>query len=527
MKKYIVLFLSFFIAGFIVAQTTQESIDEEIRALKNTVNSGSPNVVDELKQKAPQIGAKAASIQYAKGRAESLMLIAKAYELEGNTVMADRKRKEAQKVFSNVANYSPKAVDKPKGTDPEIEAARHRAEEALRKQQEQQAQLLQKDEKINQTEADLKNKLLEIDKKAKAIDQLSKQNSSTLSELEKQEQNAFLKQKLLNESEEERRTINEKLKVIQQEKELSEIKINQQKFYGQILIVGLVFLLAFVAFLTFIYLSIRKKNQLLSQTLDNLKKTQDQLVESQKLASLGQLTAGIAHEIQNPLNFVNNFSEVSIEMLDEFVEATEEEERTFIINTLKENLGKIMHHGKRADSIVKSMLMHSRERTVEKEKVNLNQLIDQSLGLAFHGLRAIDKNFHSEMEKHFDNSLPLVPALRQDMSRVMLNIFNNAFYSISKKTQSSGKDFHPKLTVTTKVENNMAVIIIRDNGLGISDDIKKKMFNPFFTTKPSGEGTGLGLSLSFDIIDKGHGGKIVIESKEGEYAEFTILLPIK
>ena len=268
----------------------------------------------------------------------------------------------------------------------------------------------------------------------------------------------------------------------------------------------------------------------LEKTLGELKSTQAQLIQSEKMASLGELTSGIAHEIQNPLNFVNNFSEVSIEMLDEL--ATEltkgdKDEAVAIAEDLKQTLTKINQHGKRAENIVKGMLQHSRQSTGVKEITDINKLVDEFFKLAYHGLRAKDKDFTAELVTHFDEKLPKANVVPQDMGRVMLNLFNNAFYAVNqKKKKTAGADYKPEVSVTTSTENGMLIIKVKDNGSGIPNAIKEKIMQPFFTTKPTGEGTGLGLSLTYDMVVKGHGGSIRAESVEGEGSEFIVSLPL-
>jgi len=267
----------------------------------------------------------------------------------------------------------------------------------------------------------------------------------------------------------------------------------------------------------------------LQATLEQLQTTQQQLIQSEKLASLGELTAGIAHEIQNPLNFVNNFSEVSIELLDEMEEELnkgDKEEAIAIANDIKQNLEKIRHHGQRADGIVKGMLQHSRASSNTKEPTDINKLADEYLRLAYHGLRAKDKSFNAELETHFGENIPLVNMVPQDIGRVLLNLFNNAFYAVQQKQKTAGADFRPVVKLSTAVKGKFLEVKVQDNGSGIPDDIKEKILQPFFTTKPTGEGTGLGLSLSYDIVAKGHGGKIDIDSKENDYTMFTITLPL-
>jgi len=273
--------------------------------------------------------------------------------------------------------------------------------------------------------------------------------------------------------------------------------------------------------------------------LIELQVTQEQLIQSAKMASLGELTAGIAHEIQNPLNFVNNFSEVSVELLGELREGTankliasDKAEADLIINDLADNLKKINAHGKRADSIVKGMLQHSRVSANKKELTDINALSDEYLRLSYHGLRAKDNTFNISIETSFDMNIEKLSIVPQDIGRVLINIYNNAFYSVQHKAKLNIKGYEPKLWVTTKGivkdgDLEAAQIRIRDNGMGIPNKILDKIYQPFFTTKPAGQGTGLGLSLSYDIITNEHKGQLKVETKEGEYTEFIIELPNK
>ena len=266
----------------------------------------------------------------------------------------------------------------------------------------------------------------------------------------------------------------------------------------------------------------------LEETLTQLRATQDQLVQSEKMASLGELTAGIAHEIQNPLNFVNNFSEVSVELIEELkaaLEAGHTQEAITLSASIEDNLSKISNHGRRADAIVKSMLQHSRNTTGKKEKQDLNALMDEFLRLSYHGFRAKEKNFNATLETHFDRELGLVDVIPQDMGRVLLNLFNNAFYSVQQKKKQAGEEFQPLVQVGTKRVDGAVIISVRDNGLGIPQKLRDKIYQPFFTTKPTGDGTGLGLSLSYDIITKGHGGHLTMNTREGEFAEFIFDIP--
>jgi signal transduction histidine kinase len=259
-----------------------------------------------------------------------------------------------------------------------------------------------------------------------------------------------------------------------------------------------------------------------------LSATQAQLIQREKMASLGELTAGIAHEIQNPLNFVKNFSEVNMEMLGEIDEALEKGNTPaakVITGDIRQNLEKIIHHGKRAESIVKGMLHHSRNSTNKKELTDINDLSDECLRLTYHGLRAKDKSFNAKMQSDFDESIEQINVIPQDIGRVFLNLFTNAFYSVSEKKKQAIKSYEPIVSVTTKKLSDKIEIKIKDNGIGIPQHVLDKIFQPFFTTKPTGQGTGLGLSLSYDVI-KAHGGELKVETKEGEGAAFIIQLPI-
>ena len=277
-----------------------------------------------------------------------------------------------------------------------------------------------------------------------------------------------------------------------------------------------------------------KQKDELQETVKELKSTQNQLIQSEKMASLGELTAGIAHEIQNPLNFVNNFSEVSMELLDEMaveLEKGDTEEAKAIAADVKQNLEKIRHHGQRADGIVKGMLQHSRASSGQKEPTDINILADEYLRLAYHGLRAKDKSFNAELVTHFDDKLPKASMVPQDVGRVLLNLFTNAFYAVQQKQKAAGPDYKPTVEVTTapqppKGGAKAILITVKDNGIGVPDAIREKIMQPFFTTKPTGEGTGLGLSMSYDIVVKGHGGNLSINTKEGEYTEFIVKLPL-
>ena len=287
---------------------------------------------------------------------------------------------------------------------------------------------------------------------------------------------------------------------------------------------------------------ITKQKEELEKALDELKATQGQLIQSEKMASLGELTAGIAHEIQNPLNFVNNFSEVSSELLDEMKEELEKQntgEVTALVNDIKQNLEKIIHHGKRADGIVKAMLQHSRSSTGIKEPTDINVLADEYLRLAYHGLRAKDKSFNATLKTDFDETLGKIDVVPQEMGRVILNLLTNAFYAVSEKkkhleknvpadgSQKEPESYNPTVLISTKKLNGKVEIKVTDNGNGISQEAVDKIFQPFFTTKPSGKGTGLGLSMSYEIVTKAHGGQLKVENNEGEGVTFTVILPVK
>jgi len=293
--------------------------------------------------------------------------------------------------------------------------------------------------------------------------------------------------------------------------------------------------------------AIEETNAALSRSLDELKAAQTQLIQSEKMASLGELTAGIAHEIQNPLNFVNNFSEVSAELLDEMKDELSKgntQDAMDMAEDIKQNLQKILIHGKRADGIVKGMLQHSRKSSGQKEPTDINALADEYLRLAYHGIRAKDNSFNATLNTDFDSAIGLINVIPQDIGRVILNLITNAFYAVSEKNKTmthqtpyplkGGVDYEPLVSVATYIQvplsggrgsdGAIVTISISDNGPGIPAHILDKIFQPFFTTKPTGQGTGLGLSLSYDIV-KAHGGEIKVETREGEGTTFTITLP--
>jgi signal transduction histidine kinase len=283
-----------------------------------------------------------------------------------------------------------------------------------------------------------------------------------------------------------------------------------------------------------LFKQVQERTSELSQSLDDLRAAQDRLVQTEKLASLGQLTAGIAHEIKNPLNFVNNFSALSVELTDELTDTLKkatlaekiQQEVSELTQLLKSNLEKIVQHGKRADSIVKNMLLHSREGSGEQRAADINALVEESLNLAYHGARAEKSGFNITLERAFDSGAGEAMLFPQEITRALLNLISNGFYAATRRKAENGEAaFEPTLLATTKDRGTSVEIRIRDNGTGIPPDVKEKMFNPFFTTKPAGEGTGLGLSMTHDIIVKQHGGSIDVATEPGNFTEFIVVLP--
>jgi signal transduction histidine kinase len=306
----------------------------------------------------------------------------------------------------------------------------------------------------------------------------------------------------------------------------------QQQYEARLKISGLLAVLIVILLLAVILYRSNKQKQKakvkIEKAYEELKTTQAQLIQAEKMASLGELTAGIAHEIQNPINFVNNFSEVSVELIDEWKEGFingDGQEAIAIADNVKENLGKILYHGRRADAIVKGMLQHSRTSSGKKEPTDINALADEYLRLSYHGLRAKDEGFNATLQTNFDESIGRISVGAQDIGRVLLNLFNNAFYAVNEKKKQAGEAYEPKVVVSTKKLKDRVEIVVKDNGNGIPPKVVDKIFQPFFTTKPTGQGTGLGLSLSYDIV-KAHGGDLSVKTKEGEYAAFIIELPL-
>lgn len=320
----------------------------------------------------------------------------------------------------------------------------------------------------------------------------------------------------------------------QQELALSrkELEVSKARAMRTNLLIAVIFIIIIAALLFARYRNQKKSHATLdaayrdlSETHQKLIVTQEQLVHSQKMASLGKLSAGIAHEIQNPLNFVNNFAELSVELVNELRSASAEEKEE-ILSNLSGNLEKIHFHGKRADKIVKGMLTHSRTGETEKVEVDINKMVDELLDLSYHGNRTRDQAFTADIIKNLDPQLPPVPVVMQELSRVLINLFNNAFYAVGQKVKTAHGTYQPSVGVSTSRSNGRVIIKVRDNGTGIPERVRSKIFDPFFTTKPAGEGTGLGLSLSYDIIVKGHNGQLEVNSEEGTYTEFVITLPL-
>jgi len=309
---------------------------------------------------------------------------------------------------------------------------------------------------------------------------------------------------------------------------LKQAEIDRQKILRNFFLFGMFVILVMAVIFYTRFVEKNKLNKKLNKAFSDLKATQAQLIHAEKMASLGELTAGVAHEIQNPLNFVNNFSEVNAEMITELKEELEAgnlEEVKAIADIIATNEGKIKHHGNRADAIVRGMLQHSRSNIDGKVATNLNSLAEEYLRLSFHGMRAKDKTFQSDFITDFDEGLTVINVIPQDIGRVFLNLINNAFYAVNKKRKTAGPDYKPQVKIKTRGLNEQVEIRIIDNGDGIPDNISGKIFQPFFTTKPTGEGTGLGLSLSYDIITKGYDGELKVHSTEGKGTEFIITLP--
>lgn len=411
----------------------------------------------------------------------------------------------------------------------------------------------------NNKDTNPQNLAEELKEKEKIIDMLSRQNEEqnkiltqqdyelsqqlTATEIERQSKEKALEE--LNITEQQKQQKQLELDKITKEKALQELELSRKEVllaksreYRNILI----FASALILFAAFFILNryrykkrsldeLNKTHEELNQAHMQLKAAQLQLIHSEKMASLGQLTAGIAHEIQNPLNFVNNFSKLSLETITELKETTDEQSKKELADNLYTNLEKINHHGHRISEIVKGMLQHSRNDSGEKSDTDLNALIADAANLAYQGKRSSEINFNCALEKALDKSLPPVKIMQQDFRRVILNFLNNAFDAVKEKQEMLERSgtlngYMPSVNISTIKQGNNAAIIIRDNGAGIPENIRGKIFNPFFTSKPTGKGTGLGLSISYDIITKGHNGKVTLESEPGQGTTFFITLPL-
>ena len=304
---------------------------------------------------------------------------------------------------------------------------------------------------------------------------------------------------------------------------IQESQVQKQRFLKNLFIVGCFFFIVMIVFLVYTNNLKKRKNAELADSLEKLKSTQEQLIRHEKLASMGKLSAGIAHEIRNPINFITNFSELSEELLTELSESDSIEERNELIAGIKDSMGKIKFHGKRADGIIKSMLDHSRSKSPEKELCNINSLVERNLSMAFNAIRVQNPSFQCKVQNNLAQNLADVKIVTADIGRVLLNIFNNAFQAMDEKKISAGSEYSPLLTITTTSKNGKIILTIRDNGVGIPEQVKDMIFEPFFTTKPSGQGTGLGLSISNEII-KSHNGEMVVDSIQNEFTQFTIVL---
>ena len=410
-----------------------------------------------------------------------------------------------------------------------------RLEQALIAEQLEKQTLLSKEQ---QQDLKLQQAALELTKREKDVQMLTFLKAKAELQLSNEQKERRLtlagQEKALQQSQLEKQTLLSRQK--EQALLLKDRELTVQRSQRNIYLIGAI---AFLLLSFFIFRSNRQKQkanvelqQQKSETenaLHELKNTQKQLIQREKMASLGELTAGIAHEIQNPLNFVNNFSglnrELMAEMKDELVKGNYDEVRA-LAEDIEENGEKISKHGERADAIIKSMLEHSHGTTGEKQPTDINRLAEEYLWLAYHGIQARDKNFSAEIQTHYDSGVGTVDVVPQEIGRVFLNLYNNAFYAVNQKKKKLGGSFAPEVVMNTKRENGTIEIHVKDNGTGIPKKALDKIFQPFFTTKPTGEGTGLGLSLSYDIVTKGHGGDISVDTKEGEYSEFVVQLPV-
>jgi signal transduction histidine kinase len=521
------------------------TVDELNATAREILKSKGKEGIDEARNTVLRSLQMAIELNYAKGEIDAYYIMAESYEIEENPQLALRFIKKAKKRAAKPDSSSTVVIMTKPSTIEEFAEAQvvsgskkkskssteeeqltetlpqsSRSSETSRKTHPLVLPVPTKPKTSGNTDNDIKIKQSELEEYKRKIEELQSQNQQEGDSL-----SAIRNAEIARLIAEREKTLSQ-IEALQKEKENNQLRLQQQRTV-------LFFLISIVlVMLLFIFLVIRqiraknKANAKLAKALEELKATQAQLVQQEKLASLGQLTAGIAHEIQNPLNFVNNFADLSLELLEELKEAKTAQEMKDIADDLSKNLSKIHHHGKRADNIVKNMLQHSREGKGEKEPTDINELAKEFVNLAYHGMRAQNKDFNCKINLLLDSSIPAIKIVKQDMGRVLLNMFNNSFYSLSKKISLNIQDFIPTLTVTTQQKDHKVSITIQDNGLGMSEEVKQKLFNPFFTTKPTGEGTGLGLSISHDIIVKIHQGNIQVESQEGEFAIFKITLPL-
>ena len=425
-------------------------------------------------------------------------------------------------------------------------------EDSLRLQQVLIAEQLEKQtllSKQQQQELKLKQASLDLAQREKDVQMLKFLQTQTELKLSNEQNEKKLalaqQEKVIQEAELEKQTLHSKQK--EQEILLKDRKLAVQKAQRNIWLAGAIGLLIFSFFMYRNYRQKQKANRLLQlqnveledqrdkikKAMAELQQTQIQLIQKEKMASLGELTAGIAHEIQNPLNFVNNFSEVNVELGNELKQEakklglTDEQSQNLhsLADELLMNQEKIVHHGKRAGAIVRSMLQHTRKSDGVKELTNINALVEECLKLSYNGFRNKNKTFASKIETHFDEEVSQINVMPQDLSHALVNLLNNAFYAVNERKKQLNGTFEPTVLVSTKKAGDKIIIAVNDNGTGMSEKVTAKVFQPFFTTKPNGEGTGLGLSISYDVVTKGHGGEIRVESKEGEGANFTIQLP--
>lgn len=540
-KIFITLFCVFISLNNLFSQdiTTVDELNASASALMQTNGAES---ISEVRRMVTKSLTMAIELNYSKGEIDAYNIMAETYELEGNPQIALKFRKRANKKQSNPDAPSNVTIVKPKTIeDFAVSTIPNSAKSQVKTTQPKETPsavveqthtetkntiqpkpgTTKKTANANaNTETQIESKLTEIEEKQKLIEQLQQQSIN-----EESDSLAEIRQAEIAKLQAETEAAQSQIEALRKEKENDDLRLKQQQYLMGFLAVIVILMLIFVFF---VIRQIRAKNKVnteLAKALEELKSTQEQLVQKEKLASLGQLTAGIAHEIQNPLNFVNNFADLSLELLQEIKESSDIEDIKAIADDLIQNLTKIYHHGKRADSIVKNMLQHSREQKGAKEPADLNELLKEFSNLAYHGMRATNKDFNCKIVLSLDAALPKINIVKQDLGRVFLNMFNNSFYSINKKIALNIEDYMPVLEISTKVEGDNVKVIINDNGLGMSEEVKQKLFHPFFTTKPTGEGTGLGLSISHDIIVKIHNGGMHVESKEGEFAKFEITLP--